>query len=51
MLYGNPALLNADMDGRLALGYVDYLSDIKQSTAAYVFNTKKAGRLGMGLLI
>ncbi|UPL48143.1 type IX secretion system protein PorQ [Hymenobacter sublimis] len=49
MLYGNPALLNADMDGRLALGYVDYLADIKQSTAAYVFNTAKAGRFGVGL--
>ncbi|SMB97289.1 hypothetical protein SAMN00120144_0340 [Hymenobacter roseosalivarius DSM 11622] len=49
MIYGNPALLNADMDGRLALGYVDYLSDIKQSTAAYVFNTKSLGRFGVGL--
>ncbi|WP_223284383.1 PorV/PorQ family protein [Hymenobacter qilianensis] len=49
MMYGNPALLNADMDNRLALGYVDYLSDIKQSTAAYVFNTKSLGRLGVGL--
>jgi hypothetical protein len=49
MLYGNPALLNADMDGRLALGYVDYLVDIKQSTAAYVFNTERAGRFGVGL--
>ncbi|MBC6606585.1 type IX secretion system protein PorQ [Hymenobacter sp. BT188] len=49
MIYGNPALLNADMDGQLALGYVDYLSDIKQSTAAYVFNTKSLGRLGVGL--
>lgn len=49
MLYGNPALLNADMDGRLALGYVDYLADIKQSTAVYVFNTEKAGRFGVGL--
>ncbi|MET4106522.1 type IX secretion system protein PorQ [Hymenobacter sp. UYP22] len=49
MLYGNPALLNEEMDGRLALGYVDYLADIKQSTAAYVFNTQKAGRFGVGL--
>ncbi|WP_426492898.1 type IX secretion system protein PorQ [Hymenobacter sp. 102] len=49
MLYGNPALLNADMDGRLALGFVDYLADIKQTTAAYVFNTQKAGRFGVGL--
>ncbi|RSK45721.1 type IX secretion system protein PorQ [Hymenobacter perfusus] len=49
MLYGNPALLNSEMDGRLALGYVDYLADIKQSTAAYVFNTQKAGRFGVGL--
>jgi hypothetical protein len=49
MMYGNPALLNADMDGRLALSYVDYLSDIKQSTASYIFNTKKLGRWGVGL--
>jgi hypothetical protein len=49
MLYGNPALLNADMDGRLALSYVDFLADIKQSTAAYVFNTEHAGRFGLGL--
>ena len=49
MLYGNPALLNEEMDGRLALSYVAYLADIKQSTAAYVFNTKKAGRFGIGV--
>lgn len=49
MLYGNPALLHADMDGRLALSYVAYVADIKQSTAAYVFNTAKLGRLGVGV--
>ena len=49
MLYGNPALLNADMDGRLALSYVAYVAAIKQSTAAYVFNTQKAGRFGIGV--
>ena len=49
LLYGSPALLNADMDGRLALSYVAYLADIKQSTAAYVFNTAKAGRFGVGV--
>ncbi|HEX8348474.1 MAG TPA: type IX secretion system protein PorQ, partial [Hymenobacter sp.] len=49
MLYANPALLNADMDGTVALGYVDYLADIKQTTAAYVFNTEHAGRFGVGL--
>jgi len=49
MLYGNPALLNTDMDGRLALSYVAYVADIKQSTAAYVFNTQKFGRMGVGL--
>ncbi|MBD2768234.1 type IX secretion system protein PorQ [Hymenobacter sp. BT664] len=49
MLYGNPALLNAEMDGRLALSYVAYVGDIKQSTAAYVFNTEKAGRFGVGI--
>ncbi|UYZ63260.1 type IX secretion system protein PorQ [Hymenobacter weizhouensis] len=49
MLYGNPALLHADMDGRLALGYVDYLADIRQATTAYVFNTERAGRFGLGL--
>ncbi|SHI59017.1 hypothetical protein SAMN02745146_1117 [Hymenobacter daecheongensis DSM 21074] len=49
MLFANPALLNADMDGRLVLSYVDYLADIKQSTAAYVFNTPHVGRVGVGL--
>ncbi len=49
MLFGNPALLNADMDHRLALSYVGYVADIKQSTAAYVFNTAKAGRFGVAL--
>ena len=49
MLYGNPALLNSEMDGRLALSYVAYVGDIKQSTAAYVFNTEKAGRFGVGI--
>jgi hypothetical protein len=49
MLFGNPALLNSEMDGRLALSYVAYVASIKQSTAAYVFNTKKAGRIGIGI--
>lgn len=49
MFLGNPALLNSEMDGRLALSFVDYLADIKQSTAAYVFNTERAGRFGIGL--
>ena len=49
MLFGNPALLNADMDGRFALSYVAYVADIKQSTAAYVFNTQKAGRFGLAV--
>ncbi len=49
LLFGNPALLNADMDGRLALSYVAYVAAIKQSTAAYVFNTKKAGRFGVAV--
>ena len=49
MLFGNPALLNAEMDNRLALNYVAYIGDIKQSTAAYVFNTGKYGRIGAAL--
>ncbi|WP_201983497.1 type IX secretion system protein PorQ [Hymenobacter rubidus] len=49
MLFGSPALLNPEMDGRLALSYVAYVADIKQSTAAYVFNTQKAGRFGIGV--
>jgi hypothetical protein len=49
MLFANPALLNADMDGRLALSYVAYVADIKQSTGAYVFNTAKYGRFGVGI--
>jgi len=49
MFLSNPALLNAEMDGRLALSFVDYIADIKQSTAAYSFNTATAGRFGIGL--
>ena len=49
MLFANPALLNPEMDGRLSLSYVAYLADIRQSTAAYVFNTPKAGRFGIGV--
>ncbi len=49
MLFGNPALLNAAMDRRMAVSYVGYVADIKQSTAAYVFNTAKAGRFGVAL--
>ena len=49
MLFANPALLNPEMDGRLALSYVAYVADIKQSTAAYVFNTQQYGRFGVGV--
>jgi hypothetical protein len=47
-LYGSPALLNAEMDHAAALSYVAYVGSIKQSTAAYVFNTEKRGRFGLG---
>jgi len=49
MLFANPGLVNADMDGRLAISYIGYVSQMRQSTAAYVFNTKKIGRLGIGV--
>ena len=49
MLFASPALLNPEMDGRLALSYVAYVAGIRQSTAAYVFNTQKAGRVGLGI--
>ncbi|RZL00686.1 MAG: PorV/PorQ family protein, partial [Hymenobacter sp.] len=47
--FASPALLNADMDHAAAVSYVSYVSDIKQSTAAYAFNTEKRGRFGLGL--
>jgi hypothetical protein len=47
--FASPALLNADMDHVAAISYVNYVSDIKQSTAAYAFNTEKRGRFGLGL--
>ncbi|GAB3637135.1 hypothetical protein GCM10027422_27250 [Hymenobacter arcticus] len=47
--FASPALLNADMDRVAAVSYVSYVSDIKQSTAAYAFNTEKRGRFGLGL--
>jgi hypothetical protein len=49
MLFANPGLLNADMDGRLAISYIGYVSQMRQSTAAYVFNTQKLGRIGIGV--
>ena len=49
MFLSNPVLLNAEMEGRLALSFVDYIADIKQSTVVYAFNTEKAGRFGVGL--
>lgn len=49
MFLSNPALLNTDMEGRLALSFVDYVADIKQSTAAYAFKEGKAGRFGVGV--
>ncbi|ALD20281.1 type IX secretion system protein PorQ [Hymenobacter sp. DG25A] len=49
MLLGNPALLNEEMDGRASLTYIDYLADIRQSTATYVFNSSRLGRMGVGL--
>jgi hypothetical protein len=47
--YGSPALLNAEMDHAAAISYVAYVGSIKQSTAAYVFNTQKRGRFGLGV--
>nr|GFC88006.1 lon protease homolog 2, peroxisomal-like [Tanacetum cinerariifolium] len=47
-LYGSPALLNAEMDHAAAISYMAYVGSIKQSTAAYVFNTEKRGRFGLG---
>lgn len=49
MLFGSPALLNEQMDGRLALSYVGYVGSIRQSTAAYAFNTANYGRFGVGV--
>ena len=47
--FASPALLNADMDHAAGLSYVSYVADIKRSTAAYVFNTERRGRFGLGL--
>ena len=47
--FASPALLNADMDNAVGVSYVAYVSDIKQSTLAYAFNTQKRGRFALGL--
>ena len=47
--FASPALLNADMDKAVGVSYVGYVTDIRQSTAAYAFNTEKRGRFGLGL--
>jgi hypothetical protein len=48
LLFGSPALLNAEMDHTAAISYVAYVGNIKQSTLAYAFNTEKRGRFGLG---
>ena len=47
--FASPALLHAANDHAVAASYVAYVSDIKQSTVAYAFNTEKRGRFGLGL--
>ncbi|MBK9732965.1 MAG: type IX secretion system protein PorQ [Chitinophagaceae bacterium] len=39
--YQNPALLNASMNNRLSLNYMDYISDIKRGYAGYVHTVPK----------
>lgn len=45
----SPALLNAEMDKAAGISYVAYVTDIRQSTAAFAFNTEHRGRFGLGL--
>lgn len=44
MVSANPALLNQEMDQQVSVSYVGYLADIRQSHAAYAFNSEKLGR-------
>ncbi|WP_299755037.1 type IX secretion system protein PorQ [uncultured Pontibacter sp.] len=44
MVSANPALLNQEMDQQVSVSYVGYLADIRQSHAAYAFNSNKLGR-------
>ncbi|AMR27361.1 hypothetical protein A0257_09815 [Hymenobacter psoromatis] len=47
--FANPALLYAANDHAVAANYVAYITDIRQSTLAYSFNTEKRGRFGLGM--
>lgn len=49
MAYYNPSLLHPAMNSRLAINYVDYISDIRAGFAVYAFNFEKIGTFAAGM--
>lgn len=49
LVYWNPALLNTEMAGRVALNYVNYIADVNMGSAVYSHNFHKAGMINMGM--
>ncbi len=49
LVINNPSILNANMDKKLSLNYQNYLADIGSGYFGYVFNSKKAGPLMIGV--
>lgn len=45
----NPALLTKDIDGKFALEYVNYMSDINMGYTSYAKNYERIGMIGVGL--
>ena len=45
----NPALLNPQMEGRLALNFVDYFADINFLSASYAFSFKTVGTMALSV--
>lgn len=49
LVINNPGLLYSSMDKQLTLNYQNYLADVGTGYFGYVFNTKKAGPLMVGV--
>lgn len=47
--YNNPALLSPHMQNKLLMNYVAYLGDINYGYAAYAFDLKEKGTVGLGI--
>lgn len=49
MVYHNPSLLRAEMDGKLVLNYINYIADINFGYVSYAHHLEGIGTIGAGI--